>query len=145
LFGFWAIIGGTLIGGMLIMRIGIYASLLWFGILQGISTAGFAALSLAGHSMAWLAGVVAFENISGGLGTAAYVGFMASLTNKKFTATQYALLTSFMGIPRVFAAAPTGYLAESVGWPTFFIFCSLSAIPGLLLLVWLNRRMHIHH
>lgn len=145
LFGFWAIIGGTLLGGVVIMRIGIYASLLWFGVLQGISTAGFAVLSLVGHSNALLAAVVAFENLSLGLGTAAYIGFMASLTNKKFTATQYALLTSFMGIPRVFAAAPTGYLAESIGWPTFFIFCSLSAIPGLLLLVWLNRRMHIHH
>ncbi len=145
LFGFWAIIGGTLLGGVLIMRIGIYASLLWFGVLQGASTAGFAILSLVGHSKALLAAVVAFENLSLGLGTAAYIGFMASLTNKKFTATQYALLTSFMGIPRVFAAAPTGYLAESLGWPTFFIFCSLSAIPGLLLLMWLNRRMHIHH
>jgi PAT family beta-lactamase induction signal transducer AmpG len=145
LFGFWAIIGGTLIGGMLIMRIGIYASLLWFGVLQSISTAGFALLATIGHSTAWLAGVVAFENLSLGLGTAAYIGFMASLTNKKFTATQYALLTSFMGIPRVFAAAPTGYLAESFGWPAFYIFCSLCAIPGLLLLMWLNRRMHIHH
>jgi PAT family beta-lactamase induction signal transducer AmpG len=145
LFGFSAVIAGTLLGGVLIMRIGIYKSLLWFGVLQGISTAGFAVLALVGHSMVWLAAVVAFENISGGLGTAAYVGFMASLTNKKFTATQYALLTSFMGIPRVFAAAPTGYLAQSIGWPTFFVFCSLSAIPGLLLLMWLNRRMHIHH
>jgi PAT family beta-lactamase induction signal transducer AmpG len=145
LFGFWAVIGGTLLGGLLIMRIGIYASLLWFGILQGLSTAGFALLAMVGHSTAWLAAVVAFENISGGLGTAAYVGFMASLTNKKFTATQYALLTSFMGIPRVFAAAPTGYLAESFGWPAFFISCSLIAIPGLLLLLWLHRRLHIQH
>lgn len=145
LFGFWAVLGGTLLGGLLIMRIGIYASLLWFGVLQAVSTAGFAILAMVGHSTVWLAAVVSFENISGGLGTAAYVGFMASLTNKKFTATQYALLTSFMGMPRVFAAAPTGYLVESIGWSAFFIATALIAIPGLLLLVWLNRRMHIQH
>jgi PAT family beta-lactamase induction signal transducer AmpG len=57
------------------------------------------------------------------------------ITNKKFTATQYALLTSLMGIPRVLASAPTGFLAKNVGWETFFIFCALIAIPGMLLLL----------
>jgi PAT family beta-lactamase induction signal transducer AmpG len=68
------------------------------------------------------------------MGTAAYVAFMASITNKKFTATQYALLTSLMGIPRVLASAPTGFLVKNVGWETFFIICALIAIPGMLLL-----------
>jgi PAT family beta-lactamase induction signal transducer AmpG len=69
------------------------------------------------------------------MGTAAYAAFMASITNKKFTATQYALLTSLMGIPRVIASAPTGFFAKHIGWEPFFIGCALVAIPGLLLLV----------
>ena len=68
------------------------------------------------------------------MGTAAYAAFMASITNKKFTATQYALLSSLMGIPRVLASAPTGYLAQHIGWIGFFVICTLMAIPGLLLL-----------
>jgi len=141
LFGFWATIAGTFLGGLLIMRFGIFFGLVWFGLLQAISTAGFAALALIGHSSMALGVVITFENLSGGLGTAAFVGFMASLTDKRFTATQYALLTSFMGMPRVFAAAPTGFMAEGMGWPGFFIFCTLIAVPGLLLIVWLDRRL----
>ena len=68
------------------------------------------------------------------MGTAAFVAFMASITNKKFTATQYALLSSLMGVPRVFASAPTGFLAKHFGWEIFFIGCALIAIPGILLL-----------
>ena len=69
------------------------------------------------------------------MGTSAYSAFMASLTNKRFTATQYALLTSLMGVPRVIAAAPSGYLAQGLGWFWYFSLCALIAIPGLLLLV----------
>jgi len=69
------------------------------------------------------------------MGTAAYVAFMASITNKKFTATQYALLSSLMGVPRVVASAPTGFLAKFFGWENFFIACVLIAIPGILLLL----------
>jgi PAT family beta-lactamase induction signal transducer AmpG len=144
LFGFWATIGGTLLGGLIIMRFGIFLGLFWFGILQALSTAGFAVLSEIGYNLFALGAVISFENISAGLGTAAFVGFMASLTDKRFTATQFALLTSFMGMPRVFAAAPTGFMAEAMGWTLFFIFCTLIAIPGLLLLYWLNNKMHIH-
>ena len=68
------------------------------------------------------------------MGTAAYVAFMASLTNKRFTATQYALLSSLMGVPRIMASAPTGYIAELIGWEGFFVLCTLIAIPGLLIL-----------
>jgi PAT family beta-lactamase induction signal transducer AmpG len=134
LFGFWATILGGLLGGVTILRIGINRSLWVFGVLQALSTACFALLVLVGHELAWLAAVIAFENLSAGMGTAAYVAFMASLTNKKFTATQYALLSSLMGIPRVFAAAPTGFMVESMGWGSFFISCALVAIPGMLLL-----------
>ncbi len=134
LFGFWAIMGGSLLGGIVMLRIGISRSLWIFGVLQAVSTAGFAVLSLIGHQVSALAAVIAFENLSAGMGTAAYAAFMASITNKKFTATQYALLTSLMGVPRVVVSAGTGYLAENMGWTGFFIFCTLIAIPGMLLL-----------
>ena len=135
LFGFWAIMGGSLLGGIIMLRIGINRSLWIFGVLQAVSTAGFAVLSVISHQISALAAVIAFENLSAGMGTAAYAGFMASITNKKFTATQYALLTSLMGVPRVVASAGTGYLAENLGWSGFFIFCTLIAIPGMLLLL----------
>lgn len=135
LFGFWATIIGSLIGGVLMLRQGIYRSLWIFGFLQAISTAGFAILARIGHSISALSAVIAFENLSSGMGTAAYVAFMASITNKKFTATQYALLSSLMGVPRVLASAPTGFFAKSFGWENFFIFCTLIAIPGMLLLL----------
>jgi PAT family beta-lactamase induction signal transducer AmpG len=135
LFGFWATIAGGLLGGVLILRLGIYHALWSFGILQAVSTAGFALLAVIGGQLPLLAAVVAFENLSAGMGTAAFIGFMASLTDKRFTATQYALLTSLMGIPRVFVAAPTGYMADAMGWVAFFSFCALIALPGLLMLL----------
>ena len=134
LFGFWAAVIGSLIGGVIMLRLGINRSLWIFGFLQAISTAGFALLAKIGHSVPALAGVIAFENLSAGMGTAAYVAFMGSITNKKFTATQYALLSSLMGIPRVLASAPTGYLAKHLGWAPFFVICTLIAIPGMLLI-----------
>ncbi len=134
LFGFWATIAGGLGGGVFMLRMGINRSLWVFGFLQAVSTACFAILAKIGPSVAILSGVIAFENLSSGMGTAAFVAFMASITNKKFTATQYALLTSLMGIPRVLASAPTGFFAKNLGWESFFIACALIAIPGMLLL-----------
>lgn len=139
LFGFWATIAGSLIGGTIMLRLGIKRSLWYFGFLQAVSTAGFAVLARIGHSVPALSAVIAFENLSSGMGTAAYVAFMASITNKRFTATQYALLSSLMGIPRVLASAPTGFLAKNIGWEGFFILCTLIAIPGMLLLLKFKR------
>jgi PAT family beta-lactamase induction signal transducer AmpG len=85
--------------------------------------------------MTGLAAVISFENISGGMGTAAFIAYMASQTDRRFSATQYALLSSLMGVPRVFIAVPTGWIAEAYGWQQFFIICTLAAIPGLLLLI----------
>jgi len=130
LLGFWAILAGGTIGGVVMLRLGINRSLWVFGALQAVSTAGFAVLAGLGHSIVALGAVIGFENLSGGMGTAAFVAFMASLTNKRFTATQYALLTSLMGVPRVILSAPTGYLAQWLGWGTFFGLCALVAIPG---------------
>lgn len=134
LFGFWATFGGGLLGGVLMLRMGIHRSLWIFGGLQALSTAGFALLAHVGYSLPILSGVIAFENLTGGMGTAAYAAFMASLTDKRFTAFQYALLSSLMGVPRVLAAAPTGFIAQGLGWEAFFLACTLAAIPGLLLL-----------
>jgi len=148
LFGFWATIIGGLAGGVLMLRLGINRSLWVFGFLQAISTAGFALLARAGHSIPLLSGVIAFENLSSGMGTAAYVAFMASITNKKFTATQYALLSSLMGIPRVLASAPTGFFAKNLGWSSFFIACTLIAVPGMLILLkfasWGSKEVDLH-
>ncbi|MDA8433044.1 MAG: AmpG family muropeptide MFS transporter [Nitrospiraceae bacterium] len=135
LFGFWATVAGTLLGGALMIRIGINRSLWVFGILQGVSTAGFAVLARIGYSIPALSGAVALENLCSGMGTSAFVAFMASITNKKFTATQYALLSSLMGVPRVLASAPTGYFAKHLGWESFFISCVIIAVPGMLLLL----------
>lgn len=134
LFGFWATIIGSLVGGILMLKLGIYRSLWIFGVLQALSTAGFAVLARIGPSVTALSAVIGFENLSSGMGTAAYAAFMASITNKRFTATQYALLSSLMGIPRVLAAAPTGFFAKNMGWGAFFITCAFVAIPGMLLL-----------
>lgn len=135
LFGFWATIAGSIIGGVFMLSLGINRSLWIFGFLQAMSTACFAILAQIGHNVSALSAVIAFENLSSGMGTAAYAAFMASITNKKFTATQYALLTSLMGVPRVLASAPTGFLAKNTGWESFFIVCTLIAIPGMLLLL----------
>lgn len=139
LFGFWATIAGGTLGGVWILRIGMDRALWLFGLGQMLSTLGFAVLAGLPPSDAALATVVAIENFTGGLGTAAFVGFMAALTDKRFTATQYALLSSLMGVPRVLAAAPTGWLAATMGWTAFFTFCALIAIPGLVLLRWVSK------
>jgi len=134
LFGFWATLGGGMLGGIMILRMGINRALWIFGLLQMVSTFGFVLLAQMGHEVAMLATVIAFENLTGGMGTAAFVGFMGALTDKRFTATQYALLSSLMGVPRVIASAPTGWMAQAMGWSGFFIFCTLIALPGLLIL-----------
>lgn len=134
LFGFWSAIAGGLLGGAILLRIGIIRSLWLFGILQAVSILSFSALALIGNSVPGLIVAIVLEQLTSGMGTTAYVAYMASLTNKRFTATQYALLSSCMGIPRVIIAAPAGWLAELVGWPLFFLGCTLAAVPGLLLL-----------
>ena len=119
-FGIIAIIGGGLAGGILLLRIGLLRALWIFGILQAVSTLAFSVLASAGHNYNVLVATVTFENFTSGMGASAFIAFMASLCNKRFTATQYALLSSLMGIPRVIVASPTGYLAEWFGWVHFF-------------------------
>ncbi len=140
--GTFGLFGGVLVGGSIMIRLGIAKSLYLFGLLQAVSTALFACLKMIDHtSMFWqdysmtlLGSIVSFEFFATGLGQAAYASYMALQTDKRFTATQYALLTSLMGVPGVFAAAATGYMSKFLGWPLFYLVCSLVAVPGLLLL-----------
>ncbi len=138
--GFWATMAGAFIGGALMLRMSIKKALFFFGILQIISTSGFALLSILGKNIIALTCVISFENISAGMGTAAFVAFMARITNKKFTATQYSILTAFMGIPRVIASSLTGYLAISIGWFYFFILCTIIGLPGLIIIFKLKEK-----
>lgn len=133
-FGIGATIVGGLLGGIAMLKLGIYKSLWVFGGLQMVSTFGFTLLAWAGENVLVLTGVIAFENLASGMGTTAYMAYMASITNRKFTATQYALLSSLMAVPRTIASAPTGYMVSSIGYAGFFIFCAVVAIPGMLLL-----------
>jgi PAT family beta-lactamase induction signal transducer AmpG len=140
--GMLGLFGGVLVGGSIMIRLGIAKSLYVFGVLQAISTAFFAILNIMDHgssfwnehNQAILGGIVAFEFFATGLGQAAYATYMAIQTNKRFTATQYALLTSLMGVPGVFAAALTGYMSKYLGWNSFYYLCAAIAIPGMLLL-----------
>ncbi len=140
LVGWASVFIGGMLGGLLMARIKIVPSLVVCGVLQAISTFGFVWLAIVGKSEWVLTFVIAFENLTAGMGTTAFVAFMGSITSRKFTATQYALLTSLMGVPRIFLAAPTGLFAERLGWVGFFILCTLIAIPGILLIGPMSRR-----
>ena len=133
--GMMALFGGAFLGGIIMVRLGIANSLWVFGILQAVSTACFALLMIVGKNHVLLTGIVAFEFLATGLGQAAYASYMAVQTNKRFTATQYAMMTSLMAVPGTAAAAITGFLAEYLGWIGFYTICALIAIPGMLLLM----------
>ena len=133
--GMLALFGGAFLGGIVMIRLGIANSLWVFGILQAVSTAAFALLMVFGKNHVLLTGIVAFEFLATGLGQAAYASYMAVQTNKRFTATQYAMMTSLMAIPGTAAAAVTGYMAEYLGWTGFYTACALAALPGMLLLL----------
>ena len=92
-------------------------------------------LSQAGHSLTGLFVVVSGEYLGVGLGAIALTAFMARETSKAFTATQFALFSSFIAVPRTFANASTGYIVEAIGWTQFYLLCALVAIPGMLLLM----------
>ena len=134
IFGTGALLFGVFLGGAVTLKLGLYRAMFVIGVLQAASTACFVLLANAGHDRAWLATVIAFENLTVGMGTSALLAFMATLTNKQFTATQFALLTTLATIPRSLLSAPSGFMAEALGWPQFFAVCAFLALPGLLLL-----------
>lgn len=159
--GLWLTIGGALLGGALMLRLGLWRSLMLFGVLQMVSNLGFWWLAVNGRGVLpgliipafdWgfvklvqaapvdggLLLVIAAENLSGGMGTAAFVAFLMSLCNQRFTATQFALLSAFASVGRVWVGPLAGVLAESIGWPVFFIVSTVVALPALVMLWWLR-------
>jgi PAT family beta-lactamase induction signal transducer AmpG len=159
--GLWLTIAGALVGGALMLKLGLWRALLLFGVLQAASNLGFWWLAVEGKGMLpgltmpafdWgfvqlaqptpvdggLLMVIAFENLSGGMGTAAFVAFLMGLCNHRFTATQYALLSAFASVGRVWVGPLAGVLAESIGWPTFFVISTVLALPALAMLWWLR-------
>lgn len=132
--GLIATIVGTLAGGAVLSQMGINRSLWVFGALQAVSNLAYFVLAQAGQSYQLLVITINIENFCGGLGTAAFVAFLMSLCNQRFSATQYALLSSLMAVSRDILVAPAGGLAKATGWPMFFIISIVAALPGLLLL-----------
>lgn len=138
-FGMAATIVGTLAGGAFVARAGMKTSLWVFGVLQSVSTLSFLALARLGHHYPMMVTAIGLENLCSGMGTAAYAAFLMSLCDKRFTATQYALLTGLMALTRVTVGAPTGYLVKTFGWERYFLISALAAAPGLLLLLRYSR------
>ncbi len=134
--GLVSMIIGALFGGTLMVRLGLYRALMLFGILQAASVLLFMVLALAGKSYLLMIIAVAFENLCGGMGTAAFVSLLMALCSRRYSATQYALLSSLAALGRIFIAPSSGYVVELMGWPRFFLLAAISAIPGLLLLWW---------
>ena len=143
LYGVIATLFGVFIGGWLVKKIGIIKSLFLAGFLQIISNLLFVILSKIGPDNIFLIVTVSGENISGGLGSAAFVAYLSILCNKQYTATQYALLSSIMGIARTFLSSPSGYLVNFLGWSNFFLLSVLFGIPGILILIWMQRSFPI--
>ncbi len=132
--GFASLIAGAMFGGALMVRLQLFRSLLAFGVLQAVSNLSFMALALVGKSYGMLVFAVAFENFTGGMGTAAFVSFLMAMCNRRYTATQYALLSSLAALGRIFVSPTSGFLVEFMGWPGFFFVTFLTALPGLALL-----------
>jgi len=128
-----AVVGGFA-GGIIMIKLGINRALWLFGIVQITSILGFALLSVVGTSLWVLGFVVAFEYLGVGLGSAAFVAFMARTTNPVFAATQFALFSALTAVPRTVMGALTGVMVEHLGWTSFFLVCTVLAIPGMLLL-----------
>lgn len=132
--GLVATIVGTITGGAVLSKIGINRSLWVFGVLQALSNLFYFLLAQVGKNYQFLVITINVENFCGGLGTAAFVAFLMSRCNQRFSATQYALLSSFMAVSRDILVAPAGSLAKSTGWSMFFLISIVAALPGLLLL-----------
>ena len=132
--GFWASLIGGLLGGIWIIGLGINRALWVFGAVQALAILGFSWISVEGADPILLAGVIGFEAFGVGLGTAAFVAYIAKTTDERYTATQFALFTSLAAVPRTFINASAGYIVDMTGWFMFFNLCFILAIPGMLLL-----------
>jgi PAT family beta-lactamase induction signal transducer AmpG len=131
----WSVVAGSVIGGIAMLKMSINRALWLFGFVQLITILGFAWLSLEGHNATGLFIVVSAEYLGVGLGTVALTAYIARETSRAFTATQFALFTSFIAVPRTFANASTGFLIEAMGYTSFFLLCTAVAVPGMLMLM----------
>lgn len=125
---------GALMGGAVVAQLGIIGSLWVFGVLQAVSNLGFLVLAALGRSVGVLTGVIAVENFCGGLVAAGFIAFLMSCCDRRFSATQYALLSSLMAISGTLLGAPMGHVVETTGYGGFFLLSVLAAAPGLALL-----------
>ncbi len=140
--GLWPAVIGGLLGGLWMVKIGINRALWLFGVVQVVSIFGFYWLASVGYhaeitslELTQLAIVIGIEALGVGLGTAAFVAFIARTTHPAYTATQFALFTSLAAMPRTFVNSATGWLVEGIGWTGFFLLCALLALPGMVLLL----------
>lgn len=134
--GVWSSLAGGLLGGLWMLRLGINRALWIFGVVQMVSILGFAWLAATGYSLWLLAAVIGFEYLGVGLGTAAFTAFIARESSRAFAATQFALFTALAALPRSIASSLTGFIVEDTGWVTFFLLCTLLAVPGMVVLIW---------
>lgn len=141
IFGVAATVVGIVVGGAMVYRMGIFRALLLCGILQALSNLMFAYQATVGHDVGLLVATIGLENVTGGMGSAAFVAYLSSLCSRAFSATQYALMSSVMALGRTVLASGGGWAAQELGWVTFFIASTGAAVPGLLLLLWLMRRL----
>ncbi len=132
--GLVASIAGALYGGGMMVRLGLYRALMLFAWLQAFTNLGFALLAMTGKSYAAMVVVVGLENLAGGMGTAAYLALLMAICDRRYTATQFALLSAVASLGRVFAGPPAGYMVETAGWPTFFVMTFVLALPAIVIL-----------
>lgn len=140
IFGLAATLFGVFLGGVIVGRYGIMKGLLVCGVLQMVSNLMFAVQAAVGANVGLLTLTIGIENLSGGMGSAAFVAYLSVLCNVAYTATQYALFSSFMAFGRTLLSSTSGWVADHVDWVSFFVISTLVAVPGLLLLLWMMRR-----
>ncbi len=140
IYGMLATIVGGLLGGVYIRRGGLPKALMLFGILQGVTNLVYICQAYAGNNVYALSLTICMDNLAAGMGTTALVAYMASLCNAAYSATQYALLSSLMSLPRDIFASTSGVLADHVSWPMFFLIASLMVLPGLILLAYMLKK-----
>jgi PAT family beta-lactamase induction signal transducer AmpG len=140
IYGVAATLAGVAAGGILVARLGVLRALLFSGVIQMLSNLMYVLQVWAGHDVFVLTLTIGTENLTNGMGSAAFVAYLSGLCNVAFTATQYALLTSLMTIGINLLSASGGYLADQLGWIPFFLIATLACLPGLGLLLWIMRR-----
>lgn len=145
LYGLAATILGSFAGGAMVARAGTYRTLLLCGGLHMLTNLLLVVQALLGNDLHFLTLSIAAENFTGGMATTAFVAYLSALCRTHYTATQYALLSSLAAFGRTWLSTPSGALAQAVGWAHFFAIASLMALPGLALLVWLERQQRVRH